>query len=218
MHTDNFIVRPKRRLVERFATVEAWATLNLEDHAVLANEVASLPNQLPIEPEESKRFHLLLLHLQLAVLRRDGEFAILRTRVIAIAAVLEDSRAVPDVARELELIQAAQTDEWWQGVTLPMLEALRVRLRGLVTSIEKRKRRIVYTDFEDAIGDGRTVDLAGFDGGPNYDRFIRKMRLFPGRAQGPTFAAQGVQQLALDADRHRGPWPNHPGGRSLHRR
>ncbi len=178
MHPDNFIVRPKRRLVERFGAADAWVSLNPEDLATLATEVAGLPNQLPSEPEESKRFDLLMLNLQLAVVRRDPEFTQLRGRVIAIAGVLEESRAVPDVARELELIQAVQTDEWWQGVTLPMLETARMRLRWLVTSIEKRKRRVVYTDFEDEIGLGRTIDFAGFDGGPDYDRFLRKVRVY----------------------------------------
>ena len=54
----------------------------------------------------------------------------------------------------------------------------RVRLRELVTSIEKRKRRVVYTDFEDEIGLGRTIDFAGFDGGPDYERFLRKVRAY----------------------------------------
>ena len=178
MHPDNFIVRPKRRLVERFGAADAWVSLNPEDLATLATEVAGLPNQLPSEPEESKRFDLLMLNLQLALVRRDPEFTQLRDRMVAIAVVLEESRAVPDVARELELIQAVQTDEWWQGVTLPMLETARMRLRELVTSIEKRKRRVVYTDFEDEIGLGRTIDLGGFDGGPDYERFLRKVRVY----------------------------------------
>jgi type I restriction enzyme R subunit len=178
MHPDNFIVRPKRRLVERFATADAWQSLNAEDLATLANEVAGLPNQLPNEPEESKRFDLLMLNLQLTLVRREPEFTSLRDRVIGIASVLEESRAVPDVARELELIQAVQTDDWWQGVTLAMLENVRVRLRSLVTSIERRKRKVVYTDFEDEIGLGRTIDLAGFDGGPDYERFLRKVRVY----------------------------------------
>ena len=178
MHPDNFIVRPKRRLVERFATSDAWQSLNAEEMVALASDVAGLPNQLPNEPEESNRFDLLMLNLQLALVRRDAEFTSLRDRVIAIASVLEDSRAVPDVARELELIQGVQVDDWWQGVTLAMLENVRVRLRSLVTSIERRKRKVVYTDFEDEIGLGRTIDLAGFDGGPDYERFLRKVRVY----------------------------------------
>jgi len=36
----------------------------------------------------------------------------------------------------------------------------------------------MYTNFEDEIGDGQTVSLAGFDGGPNYERFLRKVRVY----------------------------------------
>ena len=32
--------------------------------------------------------------------------------------------------------------------------------------------KVIYTDFEDEIGVGRTIDLAGFDGGPDDERFL----------------------------------------------
>ena len=53
-----------------------------------------------------------------------------------------------------------------------------MRLRGLITSIVRRKRKVVYTGFEDEIGLGRTIGLAGFDGGPDYERFLRKARVY----------------------------------------
>jgi len=43
-----------------------------------------------------------------------------------------------------------------------MLENARKRLRGLVHLIEKRKRKPIYTDFEDEIGDGTEVAFDAF--------------------------------------------------------
>ena len=178
MYHDNFLVRPKWHLVEKFSAPSAWEALSAEDIDVLSAEVAALPSQLADEPEESKRFDLVLLHAQLALMQRHPVFDLYRAQIIEICAALELSRSVPDVDRELELIQAVQTADWWRGVTVALLEDLRLRLRLLVTSIEKRKRHVVYTNFIDEIGAGSTVSLAGLDAGPNYDKFVRNIKVF----------------------------------------
>src|SRR4030095_3818652 len=71
MNLNNFIVRPKRRLVEKYAKSEAWSVLNEEDFGVLVRDVAGLPSELVDEDEEAKRFDLLMLRLQLSLLRAD---------------------------------------------------------------------------------------------------------------------------------------------------
>lgn len=68
--------------------------------------------------------------------------------------VLEELRNIPMVAAELSLILELQTDEYWQDITVPMLETVRRRLRSLIKLIEYKKRSIVYSDFEDEIGAG----------------------------------------------------------------
>ena len=50
---------------------------------------------------------------------------------------------------EMALILEVQTDEFWQDITLPMLETVLPRLRALVKLIEYKKRPLVYSDFED---------------------------------------------------------------------
>ena len=47
-----------------------------------------------------------------------------------IAGLLEEKSAIPMVREQMALIQDVQTDEWWQDVTVPMLEVMRRRLRG----------------------------------------------------------------------------------------
>ena len=78
------------------------------------------------------------------------------------------------VRAELELIIEVQTDEFWQDVTLPMLEDVRKRLRGLVKFIERTRRRNIYTDFVDSIGEEQTIDLGGLDSGHDRARFRDK--------------------------------------------
>ncbi len=88
MNVENFVVRAKRRLVEKYAKPEAWGELKLEAFAELAQEVAGLTSELEAEDEESKRFDLLMLNLQLAVLRVEPAFKRLSELVFGKAAKL----------------------------------------------------------------------------------------------------------------------------------
>jgi type I restriction enzyme R subunit len=178
MNVDNFIVRPHRRLVEKYAQPEAWAELAAQALADLSHEVAGLPTELDPESEEAKRFDLLVLNLQLALLRSEPAFERLRDRVKQIAGLLAEKDAIPMVREQMPLIQDVQTDEWWQDVTVPMLESMRRRLRTLVQLIEKRQRKIVYTDFVDVIGGETGVHLPGFAAGADQAKFLAKARLF----------------------------------------
>ncbi len=178
MKLDNFIVRPHRRLVEKYARPEAWIALASDALAELSQKIAGLPTELDPENEETKRFDLLVLKLQLALLRTEPGFAQLSDRVRVIAGLLAEKDAIPMVRQQMPLIQDLQTEEWWQDVTVSMLEAMRRRLRNLVQLIDKRQRKVVYTDFEDVMDAEREIELSSFTAGTDYDKFRDKARAF----------------------------------------
>jgi type I restriction enzyme R subunit len=178
MNLDNFVVRPKRRLVEMYAKPEAWEVLSNESRSELGQEVAGLPSELASEDEEAKRFDLLILKLQLAVLRVEPSFERLRDMVKSIAGALEEKANIPMVGPHLPLIQDLQTDEWWQDVTTPMLEQVRKQLRALVKLIDKLQRKPIYTDFEDEIGADAEVAMPDFGTRETFARFVDKTRVF----------------------------------------
>jgi type I restriction enzyme R subunit len=178
MNVDNFIVRPKRKYVETYAKAEAWEKLGLEQQHELTEHVAGLPSAFEDENEEAKRFDLLMFRLQLAVLRAEPEFSRLRDQVRQIAEALEDQSSIPMIQAQLPLIQELQTDKYWEAITAPMLNVVRKRLRDLVKLIEKEKRKIVYTDFEDELGTLTYIDLPGVAVGMDFEKFIAKARHF----------------------------------------
>lgn len=178
MNVDNFIVRPKRRLVEKYATSQAWLSLSEEDLNELSVEIAGLPSQLEGEAEEIKRFDILILKLQLAILHTQPSYERLQEQVQSIAGLLEEKASIPLVREQLSLILEVQTDQWWQDVTLPMLEVLRKKLRGLVKLIEKQKRKIIYTDFEDKMTPQTEVPLGDLTPLDNFEKFKAKVRFF----------------------------------------
>ncbi len=178
MNLDNFIVRPKRRLVEKYARAESWEALPADAAGELSHEVAGLPSELEAEDEEAKRFDLLILNLQLARIRSEHGFERMRDRVKEIAGLLEEKDAIPMVRAQMPLIQDVQTDEWWQDVTVPMLEVLRRRLRDLVKFIERQQRKPIYTDFEDQMGAETGVAPPGFGAGADFAKFRAKAQAF----------------------------------------
>jgi type I restriction enzyme R subunit len=59
-----------------------------------------------------------------------------------------------------------------------MLERVRRRLRDLIKLIEKKQRKPIYTDFEDAMGPETEIAIAGMADGSDYARFKAKARDF----------------------------------------
>lgn len=82
------------------------------------------------------------------------------------------------VAAQMELILELQTDGWWKGVTLPMLEQVRQRLRNLVAFLDKGERTIVYTDFTDTIGDHVPVYAPGYANVEEMKQYRKKVEQF----------------------------------------
>ncbi|ABD68803.1 type III restriction enzyme, res subunit [Rhodoferax ferrireducens T118] len=178
MNLDNFVVRPRRKSVERFAKRDSWHSLDADAHTELSHEVADLPTALLDNDEEAKRFDMLVLRTQLSILKASTDFATLRERMQAIASALEEQEAIPAIKAQMVLIQSVASDEWWEDVTVAMLEAARKKLRALVKLIEKGKKNIVYTDFEDELGTGTTIMLPGVSTGMNLAKFKDKARQF----------------------------------------
>ncbi len=178
MNVDNFIVRAKRRIVEHYQAPEAWLELTPEKLAELEEQISGLPSEKPREAVESKQFDLLMLRLQLSLMKATPSFGKMRTQVQDIAAALEEASAIPMVKAQIGLIEDIQTDGWWQDVTLPMLEIVRLRLRSLVRLIEQRKGSPVIADFTDEMGEETEVSLPGFGSGISFERFREKARAF----------------------------------------
>lgn len=178
MNVNNFVVRPKRQWVEKFSKPEAWKTLPIEAMIDLAENVAGLPSELESDGEEAKRFDLLILNLQLAILKSEPSFERLCEQLKAIAGLLELKSAIPSVQVHMPLIQAIQSDDWWQDVTTPMLDSVRRRLRLLVRLIDKRQRVILFTDFKDELGAPVEVSIADFTKASDWEKFRSKVRAF----------------------------------------
>ncbi|MEU3018027.1 DEAD/DEAH box helicase family protein [Nocardiopsis sp. NPDC007018] len=182
MNHRNVEVRRQLERVEAYQDPTAWQPITVDRRDELIETLAPLPTEFKENEnsQEAKRFDLLALRLQLGVLEADPNFDKLRNQVRDIAEALLDPTTInnPVVAKHRELLADLTTDAWWEDVTLPMLESMRRRVRGLVRLIPKTRRGIVYSDFEDELGELTETELQGLDIGGGWTRFELKVRTY----------------------------------------
>jgi type I restriction enzyme R subunit len=177
LNLDNFLVRQRRRTVEKYREPQVWTPVTDEKRKELTEEIAPLPSERTLGTEDAKRFDLLMFSLELALLKGSKRFDTLKKQLLEIASALEDQMGIPAIAHQAVLIEEIQTDLWWEGVTVPLLELVRLRLRDLIQHIEKSKRTVVYSNFADEIGDGVEHELSKVDEA-DFARFKQKARHF----------------------------------------
>ena len=117
----------------------------------------------------------------------DAFFADGKRAIINIARRLASLTTIPAVAAQLTLIQEVQSDEFWQDVTLPLLENVRRAFRDLVRFIPPGTRPVVVSDFEDLLGDAQSIRLPGISPGVDSERVRQKaLRFLQGHGSDPT--------------------------------
>ena len=152
MNRENFVVRMHLEAVDRFRELKAWENLGEADQEKLQREIAGLPGEIETDEVESRLFDLTVVRMQLAHAEGDaGAFEERRQRVVEIAMLLEEKSSIPAVKAQLAYLASMQELDFWEGIDLNGLEELRCRLRGLVPFLDKKKRKVVYTDFQDDV-------------------------------------------------------------------
>ena len=152
MNRENFIVRMHLEAVDRFRERTAWDQLSDADREQLHREVAGLPTEIETDDIESRMFDLTALRMQIALAEGDmGIFEGRRQRMVEIAMLLEEKSTIPAVRAQLGYLASMQESGFWEGIDLNGLEEVRLRLRGLVPLLDKKRRKIVYTDFQDEV-------------------------------------------------------------------
>lgn len=109
---------------------------------------------------------------------RKATFEPLRKALVKQVHQLEAKAAVPDVAREMEVILEVQTGDWWTGATPDMIEEVRRRLRALMSRIEPDKQVVINTNLADVMSDKREIDLVDLGGASSLAQFRRKARAY----------------------------------------
>lgn len=176
----SFLALRHGELISTYSAPEGWAAplpaVAAEDAAAA---LGALPSSATADDEQAKRFDLVVLQRELAQLEGDETIAArTRTTMQGVAVQLLEKQTIPQVAAAAELLQEVAGDDWWEDVTLPMLERARRGIRMLVQFLDKRHRSIVITDFEDDLGEARSADLPLAAVGVDQARFREKVTVY----------------------------------------
>jgi type I restriction enzyme R subunit len=152
------VTRDILRQVEKYKKKEPWKAINDEMIADLVTFIAPLPSELDIGDEDAKRWDYLLMRAEVALLDGTKDFLTHQAAIQEAAEDLLGRASIPEVKKVLTLLQAVASSEYWQDITMDMLEEIREKMRGLIQYIDTDTRRIVYTSFSDKVDDITKVD------------------------------------------------------------
>ncbi len=178
MEPENFMVRRHLQDIETFSQRENWQDFTPQQRRTLEEAIAPLPNGLPKEKPETRRFDLLCLQLQLSIIKKSPDFVTLRDKVRDLLSNLETKTNIPMVKTQLPLIEAALNENWWEDVTLSMLENLRKNLRDLMQFIDPKESNIIHTNLQDELIDISEANVPTIQTGFSRQQYRKKVEAY----------------------------------------
>ena len=148
---DRFVVKAKLRYVIEYSDVKRWENLSNGDMLDICTHLSELVLPKDSDDELARRFDVLLLGYQLALLTHAYSTEGYTLKITSIARDLLKKQNIPDVARQVPLLNTLQTDLFWQSVNVNSLDDVRLSLRDLIKYIDKESQVNVTTTFEDRL-------------------------------------------------------------------
>jgi type I restriction enzyme R subunit len=175
LNKDNFRVRMELKYVETYNKDGIWNNLSEQHIFELFNHIAPLI-YIPEKDEMAKRFDLLMLNFELAVIESKPQQNMYEEKVRDTAKQLSRLMNIQDVARQKPIILAAKDDEFWKEKDHQKLESVRTGLRDLLKYLPKQDLQIYITDFEDEIIEAKPIveKQAGYTKSDAYKERVEK--------------------------------------------
>ncbi len=154
---ERFVVKAKLRIVVEFSNKERWLRLTKGDVLDINMHLSALILADENDDEFAKRFDVLILRYQLALLtgaQKTDNFVI---KINGLAGDLLKKLNIPEVKAQEKMLRNAQSEVFWQAITVNSLDDVRKALRDLMKYIDKESQVNVVTTFED------TIDYEGID-------------------------------------------------------
>lgn len=148
---DRFEVRKVLRLVKEYKDRTRWNNLSVGDVADINDNLSNLSIYKSEDSEPAKRFDLLILRLQLALLNSSRAKDNCIQKIYDIGISLYKKRNIPVVSHKLKIIKQIIDTNFWKEVELHQVENIRLELRQLIYLIREDGVIPVYTDFEDVL-------------------------------------------------------------------
>lgn len=159
MDEHHFAVRRHLPTLLKYRMPESWTPLSDEEKEEIIMKLALIVYD--DEPEEKKRFDLLMLQLQRAKLGvgKVERIHFAANRLKTLATQLYKKRRIKQIAEHVPILEKVVEKDFFAKGTLSELEKIRLALRELLPLLDKKQRESIYTDFTDEIlGTGQNAE------------------------------------------------------------
>lgn len=149
LNQESFRVKQNIQYVVKYRHESQWKSLAILEKNEIKRHISPLIEATD-EEELAKRFDLLMLTIELATLTSNNASVPIK-KVMETAKDLSELGSIPQIREHADIIKDVQNDSFWLQSSIERLEEVRYSLRGLIKFIEKNKRKIYYTNFEDEV-------------------------------------------------------------------
>ncbi len=148
---DRFVVRKELRYVTEYCHRARWDNISRGDWSDIKEHLAHLDVPDAGDDELARRFDVLMLSFQLALLGGFKSFEKYVINVSSTARALMKKQNIPAVGVHLKLLNDLQSEIFWKAVNVKRLDDIRQALRDLIKFLDRDQQVDVYTHFEDEI-------------------------------------------------------------------
>jgi type I restriction enzyme R subunit len=146
-----FVVKAKLRYVVEYSEPARWQNISKGDMLDINTHLSGLGVPAKEDDELAKRFDILILNYQLALLTAAYSTDRFIAQISGTAKALLKKQNIPAVAKQVPMLNELQVEQFWKTINIHRLESVRVALRDLIKYLDKDTQPIVETNFEDAL-------------------------------------------------------------------
>jgi type I restriction enzyme R subunit len=158
LDTDRFVVKAKLRAVTEFSNNKRWASISKNEMLDINTNISKLILPLKDDDEFARRFDILILNFQLALLTAAHSTDRYINKVSGIARDLLKKQNIPAIGLQVELLNEIQTTDFWKVINVNRLDNVRLSLRDLLKYLNKESQVQVVTTFEDVLDHSGVIE------------------------------------------------------------
>lgn len=147
-----FVVKAELQQVVAYSERTRWDTLSKTDMGEINHSLSALVLPDKNDDELARRFDVLILNYQLALLTNAYRTEHFINKIHSSASVLLKKRnSIPDIDAQADMLLQLQTEGFWSAINVNRLEEVRLALRDLMKYLDKEQQTTVTTNFSDTL-------------------------------------------------------------------
>ena len=145
-------VRLQKQYVEKFRHKDSFNLLSEMDKYELTKFIAPLITSTDTD-EYAKRFDNFMYGFMLANIEQLPTMNYMKGQLLLTAELLEKKAAIPQIQQKMTLIKEIQTDDFWDNMSILIMEMIRKELRDLMQFLQggDHPKPKIFTKLEDPV-------------------------------------------------------------------